>query len=131
MKRACRTGVRALLSVVLPATVSAESRLHLGLHLYRPIPEDNPVTPEKVKLGKKLFAERLLSRDRSLSCKGCHQPRMAFTDGRAKAVGVYGRQGPRSVPTLVNRAYGQAFFWDGRWQATSGRSTPVASGRTR
>ena len=92
----------------------AEIRLPLGLDLYRPIPEDNPITAEKVKLGKKLFGDKLLSRDRSLSCKGCHQPKKAFTDGRAKAVGVYGRKGPRSVPTLVNRAYGRTFFWDGR-----------------
>ena len=107
-----------LLTVVLTALLSvrgsAEIRLPLGLDLYRPIPEDNPITPEKVKLGKKLFGDKLLSRDRSLACKGCHLPKKAFTDGRAKAVGVYGRKGPRSVPTLVNRAYGRAFFWDGR-----------------
>ena len=107
-----------LLTVVLTALLSvrgsAEIRLPLGLDLYRPIPEDNPVTAEKVKLGKKLFGDKLLSRDHSLACKGCHQPKRAFTDGRAKAVGVYGRQGLRSVPSLVNRAYGRAFFWDGR-----------------
>ena len=97
----------------VPGSV-AEIRLPLGLDLYRPIPEDNPVTVAKVRLGKKLFGDKLLSRDRSLACKGCHQPKKAFTDGRAKAVGVYGRQGPRSVPSLVNRAYGRAFFWDGR-----------------
>ena len=89
-------------------------RQPLGLDLYRPIPEDNPVTAPKVKLGKKLFSEKLLSRDRSLACKGCHQPKRAFTDGRAKAIGVYGRQGNRNVPTLVNRAWGESFFWDGR-----------------
>ena len=102
-----------LLAALAPA-ILAETRLPLGLDLYRPIPQDNPVTAAKVKLGKKLFGDKLLSRDRSLACKGCHQPKRAFTDGRAKAVGVYGRQGPRSVPTLVNRAYGRAFFWDGR-----------------
>ena len=103
----------ALFAALAPAML-AEVRLPLGLDLYRPIPENNPVTAEKVKLGKKLFGDKLLSRDRSLACKGCHQPKKAFTDGRAKAVGVYGRQGSRSVPTLVNRAYGRAFFWDGR-----------------
>ena len=96
------------------AAASAEFRPPLGLDLYRPVPEDNSITPEKVKLGKKLFGEKLLSRNRSLACKGCHRPKKAFTDGRAKAIGVYGRQGSRSVPTLVNRAYGRAFFWDGR-----------------
>ena len=86
----------------------------LGLDLYRPVPDENPITSEKVRLGRRLFRERLLSRDRSLACVDCHQPKLAFTDGQAKAVGVYGRQGPRSVPTLVNRAWGKSFFWDGR-----------------
>ncbi|MDA2923638.1 cytochrome-c peroxidase, partial [Acidobacteria bacterium AH-259-L09] len=56
----------------------------------------------------------LLSRDRSLSCAECHQPARGFADGKATAVGVFGRQGNRNVPTLVNRAYGRSFFWDGR-----------------
>ena len=103
----------AFLAALGPVSI-AEIRLPLGLDLYRPIPEDNPVTVAKVRLGKRLFGDKLLSRDRSLACKGCHQPKKAFTDGRAKAVGVYGRQGPRRVPSLVNRAYGRAFFWDGR-----------------
>ncbi len=86
----------------------------LGLDLYRPEPADNPPTADKVRLGRRLFRERLLSRDRSIACVDCHQPKRAFTDGRPKAVGVYGRQGPRSVPTLVNLAWGGSFFWDGR-----------------
>lgn len=86
----------------------------LGLDAYMPIPEDNPLTPEKVALGKKLFNDRILSRDRSISCATCHNPRRTFTDGRPVSVGVFGRKGPRNVPALVNRGYGKAFFWDGR-----------------
>lgn len=86
----------------------------LGLDLYRPEPDENPTTPARVELGRRLFQERLLSRDRSLACVDCHRPDRAFTDGRARSVGVNGRTGPRSVPTLVNRAWGKAFFWDGR-----------------
>ena len=95
-------------------TAGAESSRPLGLDLYRPEPADNPTVPATVALGRRLFRERLLSRDRSLACVDCHRPDRAFTDGRAKAVGVYGRRGPRSVPTIVNRAWGEAFFWDGR-----------------
>ena len=102
------------LALVPLSEAFAEVRLPLGLDLYRPVPEDNPLTADKVKLGRKLFGDKILSRNRKLACKGCHQPKKAFTDGRAKAVGVYERQGNRSVPTLVNRAYGRAFFWDGR-----------------
>ncbi len=86
----------------------------LGLDLYLPVPEDNPLRPERVALGRRLFFDPVLSRDRSLACAGCHDPERAFTDGRALSVGVSGRVGTRSVPTIVNRAYGSSFFWDGR-----------------
>ncbi len=97
-----------------PRAVGVESGRPLGLDLYRPEPADNPTLPATVSLGRRLFRERRLSRDRSLACVDCHQPERAFTDGRARAVGVYGRRGPRSVPTIVNRAWGESFFWDGR-----------------
>ncbi len=93
---------------------TVESSRPLGLDLYRPEPADNPTVPATVTLGRRLFRERLLSRDRSLACVDCHRPDRAFTDGRARSVGVYGRRGPRSVPTIVNRAWGTSFFWDGR-----------------
>lgn len=95
---------------------AAHSERPLGLDLYRPEPAGNPTKSEKVRLGQRLFRERLLSRDGSIACADCHQPKRAFTDGQAKAVGVHGRQGSRSVPTLINRAWGEAFFWDGRIQ---------------
>ena len=95
-------------------TAGTESSRPLGLDLYRPEPADNPTLPAKVTLGRRLFHERLLSRNRSLACVDCHRPDRAFTDGRARAVGVFGRRGPRSVPTIVNRAWGESFFWDGR-----------------
>ncbi len=95
-------------------TASARREAPLGLDAYMPIPEDNPLTPEKVNLGRKLFNDRLLSPDRSISCATCHNPKSAFTDGQAIALGVLGRKGSRSAPTLVNRGYGAAFFLDGR-----------------
>ena len=99
--------------LLLGSGLRAEERL-LGLDLYRPVAENNELTPAKIRLGARLFRERRLSRDGSLACADCHQPKRAFTDGRATAVGVFGREGPRSVPTLINRAWGKAFFWDGR-----------------
>ncbi len=95
-------------------TLSPSNLLPLGLDAYMPIPEDNPLTPEKVGLGRKLFYERLLSRDKSIACATCHDPRRAFTDARPVSVGVFGRTGTRRVPGLINRGYGAAFFWDGR-----------------
>ena len=86
----------------------------LGLDLYMPVPEGNPVTEEKVALGRRLFHDRRLSRDRSIACASCHDPDRAFTDGRPLAIGVQRRLGRRSAPALINRGYGRAFFWDGR-----------------
>jgi cytochrome c peroxidase len=86
----------------------------LGLDLYMPVPEVNPLTVEKIELGRRLFNDRRLSRDQSVACSTCHEPKRAFSDGRAIAVGVAGRTGRRSAPALINRGYGRAFFWDGR-----------------
>jgi cytochrome c peroxidase len=106
----------SLLVAIAAATLvgAAERRVPLGLDLYMPVPDDNPLTSEKVALGRRLFSDPVLSRDRTRSCASCHNPRRAFTDGRAVAVGVRGQAGTRSAPALVNRGYGRAQFWDGR-----------------
>jgi len=78
------------------------------------IPKNNPLTEEKVRLGKQLFFDRRLSADGTVSCVTCHDPQRAFTDGQSKSVGLKGRQTSRNSPTLINRALGQSFFWDGR-----------------
>jgi cytochrome c peroxidase len=86
----------------------------LGLDLYMPVPEDNPVTAERVERGRELFFDKRLSRDGMVACASCHDPDRAFSDGRPVAIGVFNRIGRRSAPALVNRGYGRAFFWDGR-----------------
>jgi cytochrome c peroxidase len=86
----------------------------LGLDLYRPVPADNPLTPEKVALGRRLFHDRRLSAHRALSCAVCHDSSRGFSNGRTVAVGAGGVAGRRNVPTLINRVYGATFFWDGR-----------------
>ena len=86
----------------------------LGLDLYLPVPDANPLTTEKVDLGRRLFNDRRLSRDGAIACASCHDPARAFPDGRAKAVGVFGRLGRRNAPAIVNRGYGRSFFWDAR-----------------
>ncbi len=86
----------------------------LGLDLYMPVPEDNPLTLEKVALGRRLFFDPILSRDYSLACASCHDPRRAFVDGLPIAVGIEDRHGTRNAPVLVNRVYGKAQFLDGR-----------------
>jgi cytochrome c peroxidase len=86
----------------------------LGLDTYVPAPDDNPTTPEKVALGRKLFHDPRLSRDGTISCATCHDPARGFADDKPLAVGIGKRRGVRRTPTIVNRGYGESFFWDGR-----------------
>ena len=86
----------------------------LGVDRYLPVPADNPLTAEKVSLGRTLFFDRRLSGDGTLSCASCHEPRRAFTDGRSVAQSIGGVRGRRNSPTLVNRAWGGSFLLDGR-----------------
>ena len=85
-----------------------------GLDLYMPVPAENPLRQDVVALGRALFFEQALSRDSSLACASCHRPSEGFSDGRRLSQGVFGRQGARNVPTILNRGYGRSFFWDGR-----------------
>ena len=78
------------------------------------IPADNPQTPEKVSLGQKLFFERRLSADDTVSCSTCHHPELAFTDRKPLSVGIKGRVGQRNAPTILNALYNKTQFWDGR-----------------
>jgi cytochrome c peroxidase len=81
----------------------------------RPLdPSSNPSTPEKIALGAKLFAEKRLSKDGTIACATCHVAALAFTDGRAKAVGIGGQVVKRNTPTILNAALNQRLFWDGR-----------------
>lgn len=86
----------------------------LGLDLFMPIPDTIPVTAEKVEMGRRMFFDRRLSADGTVSCASCHQPDRAFSDPRPVSIGVFGRRGHRNAPTLINRGYGRVFFWDGR-----------------
>ncbi len=86
----------------------------LGLGVSLPMPEGNPMTPEKIALGRRLFEDPRLSRDGTIACTSCHDPERAFTKPDAVSPGVFGRRGHRNAPTLINRAWGRVFFWDGR-----------------
>jgi cytochrome c peroxidase len=79
-----------------------------------PVPDANPLTPAKIALGRKLFFDKHLSRDGTLSCASCHDPELSFSDGRKVARGINGQDGTRNAPAIINRGYGRTFFWDGR-----------------
>jgi cytochrome c peroxidase len=75
------------------------------------VPADNPMSAEKVALGRRLFFEPRLSVTGRYSCSSCHDPARAFTDGRAVAVGATGQTLTRSAMSLVNAAYNISFGW--------------------
>ncbi len=79
-----------------------------------PVPPDNPLTPEKIALGGRLFADRLLSADSTVACANCHRPDYGFTVQERFGRGIGGVSTTRRPPTLLNRAYGDLHFWDGR-----------------
>jgi cytochrome c peroxidase len=78
------------------------------------IPPDNPQTPEKISLGQRLFFDRRLSVDGTVSCSTCHDPARAFTDRKPASVGIQDRVGQRNSPTILNALYNKTQFWDGR-----------------
>jgi cytochrome c peroxidase len=78
------------------------------------LPRDNPLTDERVALGKALFHEPALSRDGTLSCASCHVSTSAFADPRRFSLGVGNQSGRRNAMPLQNLAWKSSFFWDGR-----------------
>lgn len=78
------------------------------------VPEQNAQTPEKIELGKKLFFDRRLSGDGTMSCATCHDPEKAFTDGIDLSLSYPTTKNWRNSPTLVNVAFQKNLFLDGR-----------------
>ena len=76
-------------------------------------PERRPTAP-RIALGNKLFNDKRLSADDSVSCATCHDPKRAFSDGKARSVGIKNQTGKRNSPTVLNALFNATQFWDGR-----------------
>ncbi len=76
-----------------------------------PIAGPNIQSDAKFELGRLLFYDTRLSYNGTQSCASCHQQRLAFTDGRAHAIGSTGQQHPRNAMTLTNAAYNATYTW--------------------
>ena len=97
----------------LPAEMPID-RVPVGFEKLPKSPENNPTTPEKVALGRRLFFDSILSNDGTVSCASCHQPKYAFASPDDLPIGLGGKRGTRNAPTVLNRAFGTSFSWDGR-----------------
>lgn len=109
----CVVACAVVLSSLCTATIAAETEAPAGLAAV-PYPKDNASTPEKISLGKQLYFDKRLSRDNTISCASCHDPQKGFSNGEQFATGVGGAKGGRNSPTVLNTAYNQYQFWDGR-----------------
>ena len=98
---------------VANSDTSAELSPPLGMPSV-PFPTSNPPNREKIDLGRRLFFDRKLSSDETMSCATCHDPKQAFTDNREISRGSNGRRGTRNTPTLINAAFQPYQLWDGR-----------------
>lgn len=129
------------LAGAVAASVYAEGEMHgiqfpLGLdaEVFQ-VPEDNPITPEKIELGKLLYFDKRLSKDGTVSCATCHDPKKGFTDQAQFSTGINGQLGDKNSPTVINSAYHFFQFWDGRAgsleeQAKGPIENPIEMGNT-
>jgi cytochrome c peroxidase len=80
-----------------------------------PVPAANPLTREKIDLGRQLFMDRRLSHNNTMSCAMCHVPEQGFTSNElGAAIGMEGRSQRRNAPSTFNVGYNRSFFHDGR-----------------
>lgn len=75
------------------------------------VPADNPMTKEKVELGRRIFYDKRLSKNQTQSCASCHHQELAFTDGLPRGVGSTGVMHPRGAMGLANVAYTASLSW--------------------
>jgi cytochrome c peroxidase len=106
------------LSMLAIAAVAhgAEYRVSLPLGLQEEaayIPADNPLTPEKIALGKQFFWDKRWSRNGTIACVSCHDPNHAWADPRALSVTWDGKLTDRRSPTLINRLFSDRQHWTG------------------
>ena len=113
---------------------SPRPKVPLGLPELK-VPADNPITPEKVELGKLLYFEKRVSKNGTVSCATCHDPKMAWAEHTPTSSGIHEQKGGRNAPTVVNAAYATTQFWDGRAatleeQATGPVENPIEMGNS-
>jgi cytochrome c peroxidase len=114
-----KSGAAILTFVLFAAFTLACISLNAHAEALKPLPPlpifpENPLTPEKVELGKKLFFDRRLSGDGTMACATCHNPETGYTDALDISLSYPTTKNWRNAPAIINLAYNEVFFWDGR-----------------
>ena len=84
-----------------------------NLNFFTPVNNRNP-TKDQIELGKKLFVDKNLSANQDMACITCHIPNLGYADAKKASLDNNGNTMSRNTPTLINSAFQQSFFWDGR-----------------
>jgi len=86
------------------------------------VPKNNPITVEKIELGRALYYDVRLSANNQIACATCHMPNAGFTDNQPVSLGINTLKGGRSAPTVINRLFSKEQFWDGRVPSLEGQA---------
>lgn len=115
MKRRILSVLAGLLAVPMAVTAVAGAAVWswtLPSHVPEPrVPDDNPMSPAKVELGRRLFYDKRLSGNGSIACSSCHHQARAFADGRPLSVGATGEPTRRNALGLANSAWHATYNW--------------------
>jgi cytochrome c peroxidase len=125
--------VLTLLVAVTAARPADDGLLEQARRIFAPLPAemttpDNPLTPEKIALGRMLFFEPRASVDGTVSCSRCHQPGLYSTDALPKAIGAQHRVNPRNSPVIFNAALQIAEHWRGDRKSVEDQATQALTG---
>ncbi|ABV94388.1 cytochrome-c peroxidase [Dinoroseobacter shibae DFL 12 = DSM 16493] len=131
---ALRFGTVSML-VLAASAASASDLQEQARELFEPVPStipalrDNPVTPEKIDLGKALFFDPRMSASGVFSCNSCHNLATGGDDNMPVSIGHGWQKGPRNSPTVLNAVFNIAQFWDGRAEDLAAQAKgPVQAG---
>ncbi len=119
MKKLSFMAILAIMTMTSGAH-AADDLLNRAKELFKPIPDaapdipDNPLTKEKIRLGKMLYFDPRLSSSQLISCNTCHNVGMGGDDNLETSIGHGWAKGPRNAPTVLNSVFNAAQFWDGR-----------------
>ncbi len=132
-----RTNAMLMATVVLASIgpAWADDLRDQALSVFSPLPstipavQDNPITPEKIALGKALFFDTRLSASGVFSCNSCHNLATGGDDNLETSIGHGWQKGPRNAPTALNAVFNIAQFWDGRAEDLKAQAKgPVQAG---
>jgi cytochrome c peroxidase len=115
----CGLTTTALMTTKSNTSVAASAQFNLPKWVPRElweslIPKDNPFSVEKAALGEKLYFDKRLSVDKSVSCATCHDPAYGLSDNNVVGIGIELKKGARNAPTVLNSMFNELQFWDGR-----------------